>query len=103
MPLFLILRRWFKSFSRARELVLAAAATLVLVVGAALFSLTQHVSIGLGLYWSVVTATTVGYGDVTPHNTAGRIVAAGVMLTTIPIIGAVFALLAGASALSRVR
>jgi voltage-gated potassium channel len=103
MPLFLILRRWFKSLSRARELLLAAAATLVLIVGAALFSLTQHVSVGLGLYWSVVTATTVGYGDVTPHNTAGRIVAAGVMLTTIPIIGAVFALLAGASALSRVR
>lgn len=103
MPLFLIARRWFKSLSRIRELMLLAAATSVLVVGAILFSLTQSVSLGIGLYWAVVTATTVGYGDVTPHNTAARIVAAGVMLTTIPLIGAAFAIVAGASALSRVR
>ena len=103
MPLFLIARRWLKSFGRTRALALLAVATSVLILGAALFSLSQGVSIGMGLYWSVVTATTVGYGDVTPHDTAGRIVAAGVMLTTIPIIGAAFALAAGASALSRVR
>jgi voltage-gated potassium channel len=50
-----------------------------------------------------MTATTVGYGDVTPHNTAGRVIAVGVMLTTIPIVGTVFALIAGASALARIR
>jgi voltage-gated potassium channel len=103
MPLFLIARRLVKHVSRYRALLLVATAVCVVLVGAALFSLTQHVSAGIALYWAVVTATTVGYGDVTPHNTAGRIVAAGVMLTTIPIVGAVFALVAGASALSRVR
>ncbi len=103
MPLFLIASRLLRSIRGTRELVLVAVAVGVVFVGAVLFSLTQHVSFGIGLYWAVVTATTVGYGDVTPHNTAGRIVAAGVMLTTIPIVGAVFALVAGASALSRVR
>jgi hypothetical protein len=43
----------------------------------------------------VTTATTVGYGDVTPRNTAGGVIATGVMLTTIPIVPAVFALVAG--------
>jgi voltage-gated potassium channel len=103
MPLFLIARRLLKHVSRRREFALAIAAVVVVVVGAVLFSVTQSVSVGIGLYWAVVTATTVGYGDVTPHNTAGRIVAAAVMLTTIPIVGAIFALVAGASALSHVR
>jgi voltage-gated potassium channel len=37
-------------------------------------------TIGQGLWWSVQTVTTVGYGDVVPTNTAGRLVAAVVML-----------------------
>jgi voltage-gated potassium channel len=40
---------------------------------------------------------------VTPYSIAGRMIAVGVMLTTIPIVGAVFALIAGASALARIR
>lgn len=80
-----------------------ALAALIVLLGAALFSISQHVSYGLALYWSITTATTVGYGDVLPHNTAGRVIAAGVMLTTIPIVGAVFALLAGASVLAHIR
>jgi voltage-gated potassium channel len=75
----------------------------ILLAGAAGFSLTDHVSYGTGLYWALTTATTVGYGNVTPANTASRIVAAVVMLTTIPIVGAVFALGSGAAAVSRIR
>jgi voltage-gated potassium channel len=103
MPLFLIASRVFRNLGRYRVGALVGLALTIVVVGGILFSLTQHISLGLGLYWSVTTATTVGYGDVIPHNTAGRIVAAGVMLTTIPIVGAVFALVAGAAVISRVR
>lgn len=102
MPLFLI-SRLVRKVGRYRELALICVALLIMLIGAALFSLTQHISIGVALYWAVTTATTVGYGDVTPHNTAGRIIASGVMLTTIPIVGAVFALVAGASVLGRLR
>ncbi len=95
--------RLFRRAGRIHPLLLIGAALLILLVGAVAFSLSEHVSYGVALYWAVTTATTVGYGDVTPHNTAGRVIAAIVMLTTIPLIGAVFALAAGASALARLR
>ncbi len=103
MPIFLIASRVVRNLGRYRELALIGLAVGIVFVGAGLFSLTEGVSYGLALYWSVTTATTVGYGDVTPHNTAGRVIAAGVMLTTIPIVGAVFALFAGAAVLARIR
>ncbi len=103
MPLFLIAATLVRQVNRFRVASLIVFACTVLVIGAALFSLTQHISFGLALYWAVTTATTVGYGDVTPHNSIGRVVAVAVMLGTIPTVGAVFALLAGASALNRMR
>jgi len=102
MPIFLI-TRLARRFRRFKEIALLLTAVVILLLGATLFSLTQHVSIGIALYWAVTTATTVGYGDVLPHNTAGRIIASVVMLTTIPLVGAVFALVAGASVASHIR
>jgi voltage-gated potassium channel len=83
--------------------VLLGAASASIVIGAILFALTQHVSFGTGLYWAIVTAATVGYGDVTPHNSVGRIVAAVVILTTIPLLAAVFALITGLAAATQIR
>ena len=37
-------------------------------------------NIGDGLWWAVQTVTTVGYGDQVPTSTAGRLVAAVVMI-----------------------
>ncbi len=82
--------------------LLALAAGFV-VAGAVLFSATQHIPFTTGLYWAVTTATTVGYGDVTPHNGAGRVVAVGEMLTAIPVFGAAFALLAAVATATRLR
>jgi voltage-gated potassium channel len=33
-----------------------------------------------GMYWAIVTMTTVGYGDFTPHSAVGRMIAAMLML-----------------------
>ncbi len=88
---------------RSQSWRLVAVGVLCLLVGAGLFALTQHVSYGIGLYWSVTTATTVGYGDVTPKNTAGRVVAVAVMLTTIPLFASAFASFAGAVASAHLR
>ena len=33
-----------------------------------------------GVWWSVVTVTTVGYGDIVPHTVAGRLIGILVML-----------------------
>ena len=38
-------------------------------------------SIPMSIYWTIVTITTVGYGDITPHTTLGRIIASMAMLT----------------------
>ncbi len=61
------------------------------LAGATAFSLDQHVSWFVGVYWAVVTATTVGYGDVVPHSVGGRIIAMATMLTVIPLLAASFA------------
>ncbi len=71
--------------------VIAAAAALDLACGLA-FAAAEHVSRLTGIYWAVATATTVGYGDVTPHTTAGHVIAVTVMLTVVPLFAASFSL-----------
>ena len=39
-----------------------------------------------GIYWAVVTMTTVGYGDKTPKTTAGRIIAVVWMLASVALV-----------------
>jgi voltage-gated potassium channel len=51
-------------------------------------------NIGDALWWAVVTITTVGYGDYYPVTLAGRLVAVGLMLGGIALIGMVTATLA---------
>jgi voltage-gated potassium channel len=43
-------------------------------------------SIPRGVYWAIVTLTTVGYGDVTPHTVLGRILACVIMILGYGII-----------------
>ena len=47
-----------------------------------------------GFWWSVVTMTTVGYGDKTPDTRIGRVVAAGWMLVSLAMLSVFTAVLA---------
>ena len=59
--------------------------------------LPQNLSYIDGLYWSLITATSIGYGDVTPRTNVGRIIAVilGVMgvITTGLLAGLILSLL----------
>ncbi|EMP5336914.1 potassium channel family protein [Citrobacter freundii] len=35
----------------------------------------------VSVYWAVVIMTTVGYGDITPHTMAGRVLASLLIMT----------------------
>jgi voltage-gated potassium channel len=83
-------------------ILLASAAGCVLA-GAGAFAATQQLPFSTGLYWAITTATTVGYGDVTPKTAVGRVIASLVMLTTIPLLAAVFALASGDVAAAGIR
>lgn len=51
-------------------------------------------SFGEALWWAVVTITTVGYGDYAPVTPLGRMIATGLMMGGIALVGVVTATLA---------
>jgi voltage-gated potassium channel len=48
-------------------------------------------TLGRGLWWAAQTVSTVGYGDVVPHATRGRLVAVMVMLSALAFLTVVTA------------
>jgi voltage-gated potassium channel len=74
--------------------VIVTATALVVIAGAVLMRVLDHdeySNVWVGMWWALQTVTTVGYGDVTPHHTAGRIVAAFVMLEGIAFLTIIIA------------
>jgi voltage-gated potassium channel len=95
----LIERRMSKFLREPPSVRLAAGvivtATAVVVIGAGVLirvlDHTEYASIWVGMWWSLQTVTTVGYGDVTPHKAIGRLVGAFVMLEGIAFLAIVTA------------
>ena len=58
--------------------------TAVIVVGSGILIRVldhrEYPNVWVGMWWALQTVTTVGYGDVTPKDVAGRIVASFVLL-----------------------
>ena len=65
-------------------LMICAASILLAAVAMTYF---EHMSFRDALWWSFVTATTVGYGDLSPASGIGRIIACCLMLVGIGLIG----------------
>ena len=69
---------------------LLTVATLAVVFGSVMYLVEgpQHgyTSIPRSVYWAIVTLTTVGYGDISPHTDLGQAIAAMVMILGYAII-----------------
>ena len=70
--------------------VLGFVLALILVGGAAAWAIEERIeSFGDGVWWALVTTTTVGYGDISPTDTGGRVIATILMLAGIGTLGMV--------------
>ncbi len=68
--------------------VLVATLCLILVGGMSITLLEPSIeTIADGLWWSIVTTATVGYGDISPQTAGGRVVAVVLMLVGIGALG----------------
>jgi voltage-gated potassium channel len=87
---------------RGRVAIYVAGSTTVLAVVGALAMLDAErdvpesniITSGDALLWAVTTITTVGYGDRYPTTTTGRLIAFGLMIAGIALLGVVTATLA---------
>jgi voltage-gated potassium channel len=90
--------------NRAKSTAAAAVACLFFVVtgaGALVLELESNSpratirTAGDAAWWAMSTITTVGYGDVTPVTTGGRLVGAVLMVAGISLFGVIATLVAG--------
>jgi voltage-gated potassium channel len=102
ITLLAVLQRGAGRALRGRIAVYAAGASIVLVYVASLAILDverhapgSHIhNIGDAIWWACVTITSVGYGDIEPVTFIGRVIAVGVMVAGIALLGTVTATLA---------
>jgi voltage-gated potassium channel Kch len=83
-------RIWMERLTLARAIrsIMLVAIVMVVVGGVLVRIVEPHTftDIGLSFWWAVETITTVGYGDIVPSSTAGRLVGAALMLTGVSLI-----------------
>jgi voltage-gated potassium channel len=92
------LRGWLTTlgtFIRRNNLPKLIILTILVVCGGTLgLSYFESVPPAQALWWTVVTITTVGYGDITPVTPGGRLVGAVTMLAGIGLLGVLTAAIA---------
>jgi len=59
----------------------------IILIASSLYCISEKVSFGTALWWSITTATTVGYGDVSPTTGLGKAAAVLLMFLGIGFIG----------------
>jgi voltage-gated potassium channel len=93
-----VLTRRPLTVGRAARIIISFTLAMTLIGGVLIHFADSHnfPNIGDGLWWSVQTVTTVGYGDHVPTNALGRTVAAIVMLVGIGFLSVITATITSA-------
>ena len=79
--------------SRRLRTILAALIFFIFLFGYLFYVSEPDVrDLGDGIWWALVTITTVGYGDITPVTTLGRVVASSLMLLGLGLIATITAI-----------
>ena len=79
--------------SRRLRTILAALIFFIFLFGYLFYVSEPDVrNFGDGIWWALVTITTVGYGDITPVTTLGRVVASSLMLLGLGLIATITAI-----------
>ena len=55
----------------------------LMLVSSGIYSVAEHAGILDSLYWSVVTATTLGYGDFAPNTSSGKVLTTALISLTV--------------------
>ena len=93
-----ILSRKTLTVARAVEIIATITISITIISGVVMHFTDQktYPNIGDGLWWAIQTITTVGYGDLVPTSTPGRLVAALVMIAGIGFLTVITAAITSA-------
>jgi voltage-gated potassium channel len=93
--------RWLDRRERRRGLRPRDAAVLIIAVwlfAVVIFGIVEHLiddqtfpTVWLGMWWALTTVTTVGYGDVVPQDSIGRVIASFLLLGGLALLSVVTA------------
>jgi voltage-gated potassium channel len=85
-----VLMRALRESRRKISVFLLGVLTAVVIMGALMYVIEGEAhgftSIPISIYWAIVTMTTVGYGDLSPHTALGKALASCVMILGYAII-----------------
>ena len=93
-----VLSRKTLTVARAVEIIATLTISITIISGVVMHFTDQktYPNIGDGLWWAIQTITTVGYGDLVPSSTPGRLVAALVMIAGIGFLTVITAAITSA-------
>lgn len=76
--------------SHIREVI--ASLILLIVLGGCAIATVEGIKLGNAVYFAFITALSVGYGDITPTTTIGKLVSVGIGLVGMLFVGVTVAI-----------